>query len=361
MNSRKRLLSALYLEEPDRVPISLFMGLYWLNWVSSDTFWFFIRKTDAILRVPAGYNGIFLTSTRKIKVLKRTYKIAKNRSLLETIVKTLRGELKQVAISENNITWVKEPFIKNDKDIEVWLSIPYEPVQVDVNEYFRYDKKIGEEGLTFLSLSDPIGYLYSLFPKNLFMIYIIKHQKVMKDVLDIIWERFRDLLVSILEKEVLRLWLSGPEYLGPTFFNPKYFDIVVEYNSKIAKLIHEYDGIYYMHCHGRIRQILDKLKSIGIDALDTIDPPPQGDCDLDIAKKVLGNTVCLLGNVNSTIMAIGKPHEVKSAVKSCIEKGAPGGGYVLQPTSGTIVDVPIRNLLAFVKAGRMYGAYPFRK
>jgi len=357
LNSRERILSAFYLEEPDKVPVSLYMGLYWLNWVSQDTFWFFIRETDAIVRVPLKYDGIFLTSTPKVRIFKKTYKISKNRLLFETIVRISDSELKQVAISENGITWIKEPFIKSDEDIEIWLSIPYEPVRVYVNEYFYYDKKINKEGLTFLSFSDPIGHLYSLFSKSLFMVNIIKKRKIMEDILNIIWERFEDLLVSVLEKGALRLWLSGPEHLCPTFFNPKYFDIVVKYDKKVAKLIHEYDGIYYMHCHGRIKQILNKFKLIGIDALDTIDPPPQGDCDLETAKKVLGDTICLLGNVSSVLMAQGSPCKIKSAVKSCIEKGALGGGYVLQPTSGTIVDVPIKNLLAFVKAGRKYGMY----
>jgi len=66
MNSRERLLRAINLEEPDRVPVSLFMGVYWLNWLDESRFWFFVKKTDAIIRVPPRINGVFLTSSPKL-------------------------------------------------------------------------------------------------------------------------------------------------------------------------------------------------------------------------------------------------------------------------------------------------------
>lgn len=360
MKSRERILKAIYLEEPDRVPVSLFMGLYWLNWLDESMFWFFVEKTDAIVRVPLKTNGIFLTSTPRVKVLKRHYRDAGNRVVTEVRVKAPGGELKQVTVTERGITWVKEPFIKSEEDLEVWLSIPYKPVEADLTDYFYYDEKIGDRGITFLSMSDPIGYVYRLFSSRQFVVYVVMRRKVIEQLLEVAWERLYDLLVSVLEKGATRLWLSGPEHLCPTFFKPEYFDLVVKYDTRVAKVIHEYGGVYYMHCHGRIRQVLEKIKAIGVDVLDTIDPPPQGDCELDEAKRVIGDSVCLAGNVDSTIMARGTPHDVEESVKKCIYQGAPGGGYILQPTSGTIVDVPLENMLAFIRAGRRYGKYQLR-
>jgi len=216
------------------------------------------------------------------------------------------------------------------------------------------------EGLTFLSLGDPIEYLRSLFSQRDFILYVMRRRKLVEYLLDVIWERFYDLLINLLTKGATRLWLSGPEHMSPTFFNPEYFDIVVNYDSKVSKIIHEYDGIYYMHCHGKIKQVLNKMKIVDIDVLDPIDPPPQGDCELEFAKRLISDSICLAGNVNSTLMVRGTPHDIEESVRKCISQGAPGGGYILQPTSGTIVDVPIENLLAFIKAGRKYGKYPLR-
>ncbi|RLF04689.1 MAG: hypothetical protein DRK00_06155 [Thermoprotei archaeon] len=361
MDSRERVLRAINLEEPDRVPVSLFMGLYWLNWLDENTFWFFVEKTDAIVRVPLRTNGIFLTSTPRVRVFRKRYLESGERVVTEVRVVTPEGELKQVAITERGITWVKEPFVKNEKDLEVWLSIPYKPVEADLTNYFYYDEKIGDRGLAFLSLSDPIEHVRSLFSQRAFILHVMRNRRLIESLLDIIWERFCDLLTNVLERGATRMWLSGPEHLCPTFFNPKYFDLVVKYDSKVSKVIHEYGGIYYMHCHGRIRQVLEKIKAVNVDVLDTIDPPPQGDCELEVAKRVIGDSVCLAGNVDSTLMAKGTPHDIEISVKRCIYQGAPGGGYILQPTSGTIVDVPFENLLAFIKAGRRYGRYPLKQ
>jgi len=357
MNSRERILKAISLEEPDRVPVSLFMGLYWLNWLDESTFWFFVEKTDAIVRVPLKTDGIFLTSTPKVRVYRRRYRDSEGRVTTEVRVKAPDGELRQVTVTERGITWVKEPFIKSEKDLEVWLSIPYEPVKADLANYFYYDEKIGKRGLAFLSLNDPIGYVYGLFSPKQFILHVVRNRKMIEQLLEIAWERLCDLLVDVLKRGASRLWLSGPEHLCPTFFNPKYFDLVVKYDSRVSKVIHEYGGIYYMHCHGKIRQVLEKIRAINVDVLDPIEPPPRGDCTLEIAKRVIGDSVCLAGNVDSTLMVRGTPRDIEMSVKECIRQGAPGGGYILQPTSGTIVDVPMENLLAFIRAGRKYGKY----
>jgi uroporphyrinogen-III decarboxylase len=51
--------------------------------------------------------------------------------------------------------------------------------------------------------------------------------------------------------------------------------------------------------------------------------------DMAKAKKILGNTCCISGNVPSSLMVTGSPKEVKEYCRKVIEVCAPGGGFIL--------------------------------
>jgi hypothetical protein len=78
--------------------------------------------------------------------------------------------------------------------------------------------------------------------------------------------------------------------------------------------------------------------------------------DMARAKKILGNTACLMGNVPLDLLSVGTPKQVKEYVKKLIETAGKGGGYILG--NGAFFDeIKPENLKAMVEAGREYGAY----
>lgn len=81
--------------------------------------------------------------------------------------------------------------------------------------------------------------------------------------------------------------------------------------------------------------------------------------DMAKAKRVLGASCCLQGNIPSSLLVAGSPEEVKNECRRLIDICAPGGGYVL--TSGAMPEYPkLENLKAMAQAAREYGAYPLR-
>jgi uroporphyrinogen-III decarboxylase len=74
------------------------------------------------------------------------------------------------------------------------------------------------------------------------------------------------------------------------------------------------------------------------------------------AKKTLGRNACLMGNVPSAMLAIGKPDEVKAYAKNLIETAGEGGGFIL--SNGSFFDqAKPENLRAMVEAAKEYGTY----
>ena len=80
-----------------------------------------------------------------------------------------------------------------------------------------------------------------------------------------------------------------------------------------------------------------------------------GNVDLEKAKNIIGDQVCLMGNLNANeILLTGSPEEVK---KVCIEKlriAAPGGGYLLCTGGAMAPGTPKENLWAMVQASLEY-------
>jgi hypothetical protein len=78
--------------------------------------------------------------------------------------------------------------------------------------------------------------------------------------------------------------------------------------------------------------------------------------DMARAKKILGGTSCLLGNVPLDLLGVGTPQQVKEYVKKLIESAGKGGGFILA-NGAFFDDVRPENLKAMMEAGREYGAY----
>ena len=78
--------------------------------------------------------------------------------------------------------------------------------------------------------------------------------------------------------------------------------------------------------------------------------------DMANAKKIIGETCCISGNVPSSIMNTGTADEVKAYCRKLIETCAPGGGYIL--TGGaTATESKPENFRAFMEAAKEYGMY----
>jgi hypothetical protein len=78
--------------------------------------------------------------------------------------------------------------------------------------------------------------------------------------------------------------------------------------------------------------------------------------DMARAKKVLGDSQCIMGNVPATLLVTGTPGEVKGYCKKLIAVAGKGGGYILAPGAGTN-EAKLENFYAVVAAAKEYGRY----
>jgi len=78
--------------------------------------------------------------------------------------------------------------------------------------------------------------------------------------------------------------------------------------------------------------------------------------DLVKAKEVLGDAVCLLGNVPPSLLCKGTPDEVDAYCRHLIENVGKGGGFILSGACGIPEEAPIENVRAMYASVHKYSA-----
>jgi uroporphyrinogen decarboxylase len=109
-----------------------------------------------------------------------------------------------------------------------------------------------------------------------------------------------------------------------------YAEFVLPYERRLADVLHARARPVYTHTCGAIGDRLDLMVETHVDGLEALDPPPLGDTDLGAAKKSVGQTVFLKGNMNSvTLLAAKTSAEVAGEANRCLNAARAGGGYIL--------------------------------
>ncbi|MGC1404458.1 MAG: uroporphyrinogen decarboxylase family protein, partial [Thermodesulfobacteriota bacterium] len=78
--------------------------------------------------------------------------------------------------------------------------------------------------------------------------------------------------------------------------------------------------------------------------------------DLFKAKEILGDTVCIRGNVPLSLLATGTPEQVKAQCKKLIDTIGRGGGYIMDASTG-LDDARPENVRALFDFTKEYGTY----
>jgi uroporphyrinogen-III decarboxylase len=122
--------------------------------------------------------------------------------------------------------------------------------------------------------------------------------------------------------------------------------------KKVADALIEEGISVRMVAEGRYNQRLDYIKDF-----------PKGwvtwhfdQTDMANAKKIVGGTCCISGNVPASVVITRTAKEVRERCRKLIETCAPGGGYIL--TGGAAAtEAKAENLRAFMEAAKEYGVY----
>lgn len=139
--------------------------------------------------------------------------------------------------------------------------------------------------------------------------------------------------------------------------SPKHFkEFINPYNRKLVDRAHALGLKVIRHSDGNLWSIMDDLIETGYDGLNPLEP--QAGMDLKKVKDAYGDKICLLGNIDcKELLPYGTPRQVEDAVKHAIDVAAPGGGYIVCSSNSLHPEVNPENCIAMFEATKRYGRY----
>ncbi len=143
---------------------------------------------------------------------------------------------------------------------------------------------------------------------------------------------------------------SGP-MLSPKMLEELYGDSF----RRITSTAHLYGMKVVVHTCGNVYSLLDWLADCGFDGIHGLEP--TAGVELAKAKEMIGDRMCLVGNIDVThVLVDAGREEVFDAVRRAIEDAGAGGGYIVANTN-THPDIKVRNLRWMLEAVEEYGRY----
>lgn len=173
-----------------------------------------------------------------------------------------------------------------------------------------------------------------------------------------IFERITDIRVAQAQQfarsgvDIIRLGDDIVTQQGRMFSSEMYREFLLSRVKRIVKAAKQMNPevILFMHCCGRVEEVMDDLLETGIDVLN----PLQPECnDLARIKANYGNRLSFWGGIGvQSVLPHGTPEEVRRTVRQTVEQLGKGGGFLLAPAHILDPSVPWANIEAFVEVAR---------
>lgn len=369
LTSKERILRVFNGKIPDRIPISLyeFDGHYesWIhNYPEYEEILEYAKdKTDKMSPWhPSSDNPVLFYGEIEREDIE-IFSWQEDRSIYtRTVIKTSKGELSTLKRQDEGVhtTWTIEYLCKDEHDAEKILSLTYTPWRPSTESFFRKIEEIGDSGIVTGEIPDALCLTVELFGFSRFLVTYVDNPNLIFKLMDFFQERLYNYLSHLLANGVVTVYrICGPEYATPPYLSPKDFkELVVRYDQEIIDLLHKYGGKARFHSHGKVKKVLEFILKMGIDAIDPLEPPPDGDITLKEARDILGDKVVLIGNIEERLFEIGSKDDIETAVKNAIEE-ASDGPFILCPTAmplTTPLDKRIQeNIIHYIDCGIKYG------
>ncbi|MHB8780739.1 MAG: uroporphyrinogen decarboxylase family protein [Candidatus Geothermincolia bacterium] len=143
---------------------------------------------------------------------------------------------------------------------------------------------------------------------------------------------------------------SGP-MLNPRLLEELYGDGM----RRIVNKAHALGLKIVMHSCGNVTSLLDWLAGCGFDAIHPLEP--TAGVELAEAKRQVGEKLCLIGNLDITYLLVeGSRDEVFAAVRDAIRDAGRCGGFIVAPDHSH-ADISVERLSWMVEAVKEYGSY----
>jgi uroporphyrinogen decarboxylase len=140
------------------------------------------------------------------------------------------------------------------------------------------------------------------------------------------------------------------------FLSPNQFsEFITPYLAQLIQGYRDMDFYTIKHTDGNIMPILDQLAEANPHALHSLDP--QAGVDIAEVKRLVGEKMCLIGNVHCGLLETGTDEEVIESVRYALKSGMPGYGYIFSTSNCVYTGMPLERYDLMLDVWKKEGVY----
>lgn len=362
MDSRERVFRALNFEEPDRVPIDLWMSKGFRNKILSalgtgleallDEFDVDLRYIEGPAYIGPPLRSFAEGTDEDIWGVRRT-----------TVTLPLRGGTETYEeVSQSPLAGLDT--VEQIERYEHWPS----PDWFDYSVVEKQCDAIRGKGKVVVFQGDRMNRLAQLKPamylRGVEQIFV--DMVVDPEIAETIFARIRGFYCSYAERifEAARgkidILLMGDDFgsqNGPLISPDMWMRYIGQGFADYVALAKSH-GIRVMHhtC-GSVRPIIPLMIERGLDVLQSIQPEAH-DMDAAVLKSEFGSQIAFHGGISiQRTLPFGSREDIRNEVKARVEALAGGGGYILCTAHNIQADTPVENAITLLEAYREFGQY----
>jgi hypothetical protein len=278
---------------------------------------------------PLGYQRFLEAPDRYVERLPDR-KVGPRRTRTTHVLHTPGGDLDWSYEEDEGIEtkWdVKKPVTK-PADVEKLLALPFDfdrPPSSAFEPFRRHRAEMGRLAIGGAGINSMVAMLVGVMDYELVLEWVLDEPGLIKSLADAWLERVWAKVDFLLSQGVGPFWhFNGVERASPPMMGRRQWDeLVVPYDGEIMRRIKQRDpeARIHVHCHGKVGTLIDSWLEMGVDSIDPVEPPPQGDIELAEARRRVGDRMTLYGNIEFAWMDTATPDDIERAVIRAIRDG----------------------------------------
>jgi uroporphyrinogen decarboxylase len=180
--------------------------------------------------------------------------------------------------------------------------------------------------------------------------------------------RKSDVVHSLVEKctKAIILWIKAQrDVMGQdhefrladdlvAYITPEQFkEFALPYLKQIySELDHPLNVYHNCHYSNHLLKIIPETKA------HIFHSGPPKHFDFFRAKELIGDQICLMGNISCYDLPMKTVKEVEGECKDVIQNCGPKGGFILSTSTSILPNTPHTNIDAIIHSAEKYGKYP---
>lgn len=277
-----------------------------------------------------------------------------------TVLHTPKGDLTSFARTpEKKPSRTMKPLLATDEDMEKYMSIPYEPPEIDAQPVRAFVESAAGGGVPMVMFTEPMYAIVGQMEFEDFSVRCISDPAPVKRMIDWAFERCAENLrraVAACRGIACVFHTGGPEVCTPPMLAPRFFaELVTPHLRRLNRIIHDGGHLAGVHCHGHVREVLPHILAADVDVLEPVEPPEQGNIPLAELMEQAGGRMCLVGHIQDQEFYTAAPGFMTKRVEAIARVTRGRTGYIMCPTCTPFAypcpEVYKRNYLEWLEAG----------